>query len=334
MKKIVLLTGASGFLGSHMLRHILINTDWYVICIINNRHQNIPKRIFYSVKGIDEDFKRVSFFYHDLREKIDSKTKIPKNIDLVINCASDADVSGSIKNPTNSIKNNVEIITNLLEWVRGLNIEKFIHVSSDEVYGPTKDGQPQVEWNYPYFPSTPYSAGKAAQENICYAYWKCYDVPIVIVNSMNLIGETQPKDKFLMRIINKIEKNEEIELHCKNGIVGNRFYMHARNYSDAVLNILLMDNLFIRNENPPKFHIKSEKSINNLDLINLIGKIMGKTPKYKMIEIEKVRPGYDLTYDFDANLFSSTGWREPIKIEENLIKIVQWTLENKNYENL
>ena len=334
MSKKVLLTGASGFLGSHMLRHILINTNWDIVCIINARHKEIPKRIFYSVKGIDENFKRISFFYHDLREKIDENVKLPKDIDLIINCASDADVSNSIKFPVESIKNNILIITNLLEWSRELNIEKFIHVSSDEVYGPTKNGQPQIEWNYPYFPSTPYSAGKAAQESVCYAYWKCYNLPVVIVNSMNLIGETQPKDNFLIKIINKIQNNEEIEFHCKNGIVGSRYYMHARNYCDAVLNISLMNDLFINNNNPPKFHVKSEKNINNLYLINFIGEVLGKEPKYKFVELETVRPGYDLIYDFDASLLSSTGWKPPIDVESSIKKIVKWTLENKDYETL
>jgi dTDP-glucose 4,6-dehydratase len=332
--KRILLTGASGFLGSHMLRHILINTDWNVTCIINKHHKNVPKRIFFAARGVDDNFERINFVYHDLREKIDEHTDLPDNIDMVINCASDADVSNSIKNPSDSIKNNIGIIINLLEWARSSNVEKFIHVSSDEVYGPTKKDEPQIEWKYPYFPSTPYSAGKAAQESICYSYWKCYGTPIVIVNSMNLIGETQPKDKFLIKIIEKIEKNEEIELHCKNGVVGERFYMHARNYSDAVLNIALMENLFVNNNNPPKFHVKSKKSINNLDLINLIGDIMGKVPKYTMVELEKVRPGYDLTYDFNADLLSSIGWVEPVDIEDNIKKIVRWTLDNKDYENL
>ena len=199
--KNVLITGASGFLGSHVVRHFIVNTDWNLICLINENHDDIPIRIKLSIKGYEEQFDRIKIIKHNLYNSITQNiSEQIGEIDYVVNIASHSDVNDSIQNPIDTIKNNVLLICNILEWAKQSNIKKIIQVSTDEVYGPAKNNQSHKEWQSPLLPSTPYSASKAAQESICFAYWKTYNLPIIIVNTMNLIGETMPNNKFLIKI--------------------------------------------------------------------------------------------------------------------------------------
>jgi dTDP-glucose 4,6-dehydratase len=333
MKKI-LITGASGFLGSHVIRHLLINTDWELVCLINKNHSRIPKRIELSVKGYDESFERIKLIRHNLSEKIsEDLSKEIGSIDYVINVASHSSVNESIDNPVFSIQNNVLLMCNLLEWARKNPIKKFIQVSSDEVYGPAAEGYSHKEWISPYLPSTPYSAGKASQESICFAYWRTYGIPVVIVNTMNLIGETITKDKFFVKIINNILSKNKIQIHgSKDGKTGGRYYIHARNQADAILHILsLPAPLYGESEKPAKFHVVGDKETTNLELVEIISKSMGEVFDYEIIDIDSVRPGYGLRYSLDGEKLINTGWKPPISFEESLDRTIKWTLQNKEW---
>ena len=229
----VLLTGASGFVGSHVLRHILANTDWNVVCLVSFRHRGITDRIRMAVAGYDDDFKRTKIIKHDLTAPISPvlSHEIGK-IDYVLNVASESHVDRSIEEPVPFIENNVSLVCNMLEWARFSDIEKFVHVSTDEVYGPAPVGHAHREWMDQYFPSNPYSASKAAQESIAYSYWRTYGVPLIITNTMNIIGEMQDPEKFIPMIMKKVISGETVTIHAApTGEIGSRFYLHARNHN-------------------------------------------------------------------------------------------------------
>ena len=332
--KNVLVTGASGFLGSHIIRHFLVNTNWHIVCLVNEGHEKIPTRIRMSIKDYEDEFYRIKIVKHNLSNPItqDVSNEIGE-IDYVVNVASHSNVNDSIKNPVYSITNNVSLICNILEWSKQSKVEKFIQVSSDEVYGPAPEGYSHKEWGSPLLPSTPYSAGKAAQESICFAYWRTYNIPIVIVNTMNLIGETMPQDKFLIKIMNSIISKKKIELHgSSNGIVGGRFYIHARNQADAILHVLgLPVPLPNDSEKISKFHVVGDKETNNLELIQSISDVMHTDFEYEIVSIDSVRPGYGLRYSLDGEKLLKTGWKPPVSFEESLERTVKWTLEHPEW---
>src|SRR3546814_5568574 len=108
-------------------------------------------------------------------------------IDYIWNIASESHVDRSLTNPTAFIRNNVELIMNVLEFAREVQPKIFLHMSTDEVFGPQYDGDsPHSEWS-PSKPSNPYSASKSAQEDIAYSYWPAFGTPLVITNTMNLL---------------------------------------------------------------------------------------------------------------------------------------------------
>jgi len=337
MSKRVLLTGASGFVGSHVLRHILTNTDWYVVCPTTFTHKGLSDRIRLAVDGIDEDYSRVKVVRCDLTAPISSVTAHEfGKIDYVINVASESHVDRSIEYPANFIINNVSLICNLLDWVRIAQPEKVLHVSTDEVYGPAVGKHAHQEWIDQHLPSNPYSASKAAQEDIAFAYWRTYDVPLAITNTMNIIGESQDPEKFMPMTIKRVLAGESMTIHASaEGEIGSRFYLHARNQADGLLHVLKQHfPKYGEATQPQRFHIVGEREVNNLEMAQMIAHAVGKPLKYELVDFHSSRPGHDLRYALDGTKIADTGWKAPIPLEDSLRKTVEWTLAHPEWLNL
>jgi dTDP-glucose 4,6-dehydratase len=333
--KRVLLTGASGFVGSHVLRHLLAKTDWEVVCPVTFRHKGLPDRIKLSVNGIDDDFKRVKIVKCDLVYPISKLTSLEfGKVDYVINVASESHVDRSINYPADFIINNVSLMCNILDWVRTQNgLEKFIQVSTDEVYGPAAEGHKHKEWVDLHLPSNPYSASKSAQESIAFSYWRTYGLPIAITNTMNIIGEMQDPEKYVPMVIKKVLSGEKVSIHgTLDGKIGSRFYLHARNQADGLLHVLTQKFLkYGESERLLKYHIVGEKEINNLQLAELIASIIGKKLNYEIVDFHSSRPGHDLRYALDGEKIKVSGWTPPIPLEDSLRSTIDWTLKHPEW---
>jgi dTDP-glucose 4,6-dehydratase len=330
----VLLTGASGFVGSHTLRHFLLNTDWNIVCPVTFRHKGMQDRIALAMSGIDGAENRVKLVRCDISYPISNITKNDiGHIDYVFNIASESHVDRSIFEPGPFIINNVSLICNMLDWAKEVGVKKFIHVSTDEVYGPAAAGHDHKEWEDLYLPSNPYSASKAAQESIAFSYWRTYGMPIAITNTMNIIGEMQDPEKFVPMVIKKVLAGEEVTIHgSTDGQIGSRFYLHARNQSDALLHISSMDfKTYGESSLPLKYHVVGEKEVSNLEMAELIAEMLGKKLNYKVVDFHSARPGHDLRYGLDGTKLANTGWKHPISLEDSLSKTVDWYLNNPNW---
>lgn len=331
MKKKVLITGSAGFVGSHIVEHILKNTDWDIIGIDSFRHRGDSLR----VHGLDPE--RYQIITHDLSTPI-SKHMIHKigHVDYIINNASLSDVDESIRNPRQFCENNVNIALTMLEFCREIQPEKYIHVSTDEVYGPALNKYNHKEWET-HLPSNPYSGSKSAMVDLSISWWRTYNIPLVITETMNIIGERQDKTKFVPMLISKINHGDKVIIHGSENSIGSRFYLHARNQADGLLFLLKNHSPKLYHDSqddvckPDRFNIVGEVELNNLELALMVADIMGKSLNYDFQDFHKTRPGHDRRYALDGTKMKEYGWIPPVKFYDSLKKTIEWTLEHPEW---
>lgn len=336
-KKTLLLTGIGGSIGIHTLSQIMKNTDWDVVGIDSFRHKGWCDRIATHLEGHPQDRERVKIITHDLSAPFSelTKKKIGK-VDYIINMASLSDVEASIVEPVPFIRNNVDLVLNMLEYAREVKPEVFIQISTDEVFGPTtgkNDGY--KEWDA-LVPSNPYSASKACQEAIAISYWRSYGVPLIITNTMNNYSEMQSSSKFPVMIQKAIAKDEEITIHGNDkGEIGSRSYIHSQNFANALIFLIENTKPHLHQsgvvDKPDRYNIAGEKQLDNLELAKLIADLMGKELKYKLVNFHHTRSGHDPHYGLDDSKIKALGWKPPVSFEESLKNVVQWQMNNKQW---
>lgn len=333
--KRILLTGASGFIGSHTLQHFLENTNWEVVCICSWQHKGTPERVEQVLSKNSTWKDRVTIITHDLQAPLTTFTKKRLgDIDYIVNIASESHVDRSITDPVPFMQNNVNLIVNMLELAREIKPKVFFQISTDEVYGVAPRGVNHAEWS-PIVPSNPYSASKAAQEAICISYWRTYNVPLIITNTMNNFGEMQDSEKYIAQLIKKIQLGQGITIHGTPEDIGSRYYLHARNHADAILFILqnTVPKLYNHGENllPDRYNVVGEKELNNFEVAELVAKLMNKGFTYEFVNFHFSRSGHDQRYALDGKKLVDLGWKAPYSLEESLKKTIDWTLANSQW---
>lgn len=331
-KKTVLVTGASGFVGHHVVEHLLENTDWNVIGTYTFQHHGDPWRLKHLVDNPRLKMVRMDcaapFGY--LVDPFDNVT-----VDYVLHLAADSHVDRSITDPVPFVRNNVDLTLFTLEWARRAKPRLFVQFSTDEVYGPAPSGVLHAEWS-PIVPSNPYSASKAAQEAIAISYWRTYDVPVIITNTMNVIGERQDVEKFVPMLIHGVQNEKTVKIHADDeGTPGSRFYIHARNVADALLFIVnhysdkdvRYREGFI--DKPERFNVVGEMEMDNLTMAFKVADAVGKPLNYTLENFHSARPGHDRRYALDGAKLARLGWVPPIDINTSIRRTVEWELRNR-----
>lgn len=324
--KNILITGGCGFIGHHIVEHILKNTNWNIFILDKLSYASEGLNRLRDIKAFDEE--RVFIFSSDLCLPI-SEGILQETIDInyILHLAAETHVDNSINDPVSFAKSNVLGTTYLLDYARKLpNLKAFVYFSTDEVFGPAPEGIFYKEWDR-YNCTNPYSASKAGGEEMALAFANTYKIPLFITHTMNVFGERQNKEKFIPLCIQKILNNETITIHSNKSQTkaGSRFYIHARNVASAILFLLT------RFQQREKYNIMGEKEISNLDLAQTIADIIGKPLKYTMVDFHSSRPGHDLRYALDGTRMKELGWTPNINVKESLEKVVIWTLENKKW---
>jgi len=341
----ILLTGAGGFLaGHHFLEHVLAVTDWDIVATDSFRHRGATDRISQVLTGFPGyAHERVQVITHDLTAPFSPRQVMRAagpGLDFIIAAASESHVDRSITDPVPFVLNNTAVILNTLELARQARPRAVVVISTDEVYGPERDGVPSPEWDT-ILPSSPYAASKAAQEAVAFSYWRTYGVPVIIVNCMNLAGQRQDTEKYIPKVIRAVSRGEEVTIHGTLADIGTRHWLHCRNLADGVL--------FLLNGQPPalypahavpggpaadrpdRYNISSPDRIDNLALARMIAAAVGRPLRYQLVDAHSSRPGHDLHYGLDGTKMAALGWKPPVPFAESLETTVQWSLAHPEW---
>ena len=320
--KTILITGGSGFIGSHVVEYFLQKTNWKIIVLDRIDQSSTLKRLEHLRQYSD----RLCFIWHDLKSEINKTVR--KQIgyaDYTIHLAGSTHVDRSIIDPLSFIQDNVIGTHNWLEYCR--ECEKGIYFSTDEVFGDAPEGVVYEEWDR-YCSRNPYAATKAGAEELCLAYHNTYKTPVLITHTMNVFGERQHPEKFIPLCIKKILNGKKIQIHANKEKTksGSRFYIYAKRVAQALHFILKKG---IAGE---KYNIVGDHEITNLNLALCIGEAIGKgAVDYQLVDFHSSRPGHDLRYALSGRRLKAMGFEYQSTFINDLNQTVKWYLNNQEW---
>lgn len=327
-----IITGAAGFVGSNVLRYMLQHADYEFIAIDSFKHKGDSLRL--QQLGYAD---RVKVYTHDLTTPFsDEAIKSFGDVDAILNIASESHVDRSITDPVPFVENNVKLALTMGELSRALKPRVFLQMNTDEVFGPALNGQFHTEWDI-HKPSNPYAASKCAQADILFSYWRCYGVPLIKTQTMNIFGPMQDKEKFIPMLISRIYNNEKVTIHGTEGDIGSRMYLHVDNLADAWTYLLLnkAPTLYIDNhhldQRPDSYNITGLEEIDNLDLAKMVADIMGRELNFELLDFHSARAGHDRRYALNGDKIKGLGWSHPYTLKESLENTINWTLKDGSW---
>lgn len=316
----ILVTGGYGFIGGNFIRFLRDNfPECYIV--------NIDKDGYASNKDYikdlcNEDIKlnlKDSLYLENvfLKHTVDSSD----SFDYIFHFAAESHVDNSISGPTEFVESNVLGTQNLLECYRRISPSaRFIHISTDEVYGHLGWNDAPFTEETPLAPRSPYSASKASSDLLCLSYIETYGLDITVTRCCNNFGPNQYKEKFIPTIINALKDGKKIPVYGEGANI--REWIHVHDHTLAVWSIAT-------NGKPGVYNIGSGIEMTNLELVDILCKIFEKDMDH-CVKFVRDRPGHDFRYAIDNSKLRKELCWDPLynDIEKELREYVEYFLNN------
>jgi len=321
MKKIIV-TGGLGFIGSNLIE-LLLKKKYFVINVDKATYSSN----FYNTREYITN-KNYKFIKIDIANKNLKKIIFKYKPACIFNLAAETHVDRSIDKPDDFIKSNIVGVYNLLECFREFSKKhktKLVHISTDEVYGDILKGRSSE--TYPYKPSSPYAASKAASDHLVYSYVRTFKIPAVVTNCSNNYGPKQHPEKLIPKLIYNIANNLPLPIYGKG--TNSREWIYVKDHCEALLKV------YLKGKIGEFYNIGSNKNLNNLDVTK---KLLDKSKKFikigKKVKINFVndRPGHDIRYALNSyKIKSQLKWKPKTTFDKGITQTIKWYFDNKTY---
>ena len=306
----IFVTGGAGFIGSNFLHQAVESFSEKIICIDNLSYASD----YENIKDLPIEFCNLNIIDEHYGDYIFKKYK-PKTI---FHFAAESHVDNSIKDCSKFISSNINGTVNLLNLSVKYGIERFHHISTDEVYGSLDYEDPPFTETTPYDPQNPYSASKAASDHFVMSYHNTYELPVMITNCSNNYGPRQHIEKLIPKTISNILSNKKIPVYGKGENI--RDWIYVEDHCRGILDV------FHGGKIGEKYNIGGECELRNIDLVKMIIKLMDASED--LIEFVDDRPGHDLRYAIDnAKIKNTLSFKPHYTIEEGLKKTIEWYIK-------
>ena len=309
----VLVTGGAGFIGSNFVRYALqAHPDWHVT--------NLDKLTYAGRKENLHDVMdnpRHTFVHGDI---LDAAVAGPlvEAADYVVHFAAETHVDRSIMSAGDFIKTDVEGSFVLLEAARrNPGLQRFIQISTDEVYGSVPEGS-STETDE-LRPRNPYAASKAGADRLAYSYWATHDVPVIVTRASNNYGPYQFPEKILPLFVTNLTDDIQVPLYGDGGNI--RDWLHVLDHCRA------LDLLLHTGTNGEVYNIGGGNEVKNIDLTHAVLKLMGKGTD--LIKPVADRKGHDRRYSLGTKKLEGMGWTPQVPFEQGLSETVAWYQANE-----
>lgn len=312
----MLVTGGCGFIGSNFIRYILKKyPDYKIVNLDALTYAGNPKNLLEI-----ENSKRYSFIHGSIENKEHVMNAVCE-VDCIVNFAAETHVDRSIANARHFLMTNVIGTCNLLEVAMEKSIKKFVHISTDEVYGSLGENGKFTE-ETSLSPNSPYSASKASADLLIRAFHETYGFRVVIVRPSNNYGYYQYPEKFIPLVITNLLLDKPVPI-----------YGNGKNIRDWLFiedNCSAIDYIIHNGHMGETYNIGGNCEVENIELAKMIIKIMGKSDNY--IHFVKDRPGHDYRYALDSSKIEREhGWIPSVKIEDGILRTIQWYKDNERW---
>ncbi|OPY28782.1 MAG: dTDP-glucose 4,6 dehydratase [Methanobacterium sp. PtaU1.Bin242] len=306
----MLITGGAGFIGSNFVHYIHDNYDYQIVILDKLTYAG-------NKDNLKDILDEIQFIKGDIGSQEDVKTAM-KDCDVVVNFAAETHVDRSIEDPSIFVKTDVLGTYNLLEQVRKYDVEKYLQISTDEVYGSIENGSFSELSNLD--PSSPYSASKAGGDMLVRAYYKTYDLPVLITRSSNNYGPYQYPEKLIPLFILNAMKNKPLPVYGDG--------QNVRDWIYVLDNCKGIDTILNKGKIGEVYNIGGGNEKTNLEITHLILDILEKPES--LIKFVDDRLGHDRRYSLDSHKTQELGWKPNWSFEDGLRETVGWYKENKD----
>jgi dTDP-glucose 4,6-dehydratase len=314
MKKKILVTGGAGFIGSNFIRYIL---NKYPDCRIVNLDKLTYSGNPGNLKDIEKD-PRYEFIKGDICDAA-IVDKAIRGCGTVVHFAAESHVDRSISDASEFIQTNIFGTYVLLEAARNNKLSLFCHISTDETYGSRDEGF--FNETDTLKPSSPYSASKAAADQLAHSYYVTYNLPIVIVRSANNFGCYQFPEKIIPLFITNALEGKKLPVYGDG--------QNVRDWIYVLDNCAAIDFIVHKGKIGEIYNVAGNNETKNIDLTRLILKIMEKSAE--LVEFVKDRPGHDRRYALDSSKMENLGWKPQYNFEQALRKTIEWYCNNRQW---
>ena len=305
----LVITGAAGFIGSNLLQNLIdiYDSEIVVIDYLTDASDvdNVPE--FVNLYPVDiADRYTVDEIFHKHRPE------------YVFHLAAESHVDNSIEDCIPFVETNVIGTINLMNAALENDVKKFMHISTDEVYGALGEHDPSFTENTPYDPQNPYSASKASSDHFVKAYVNTHNLPAVITNCSNNFGPRQSSEKFIPKAITNLLRGQKVVVYGEGKEI--RDWLYVQDHCEALIEV------WKKGEIGENYNIGGGTELNNLAVVSKILTYMKKD--YSDIEFVKNRPGHDFRYSIDCQkIEKDLGWKSRFNFDRALIETIEW------YEN-
>jgi dTDP-glucose 4,6-dehydratase len=314
--KRVLVTGGAGFIPSNFIRHLLAKTPYEVVSLDALTYAGNPENLADVMAH-----ERLSFVHGDIRDQRLVR-EVVAEVDVIVNAAAESHVEKSIaEGGSEFVTTNVEGTQILLDAIRATPVERFILISSSEVYG-TAERDPMDE-EHPLNPRSPYAGTKAGADRLAYSYWATYDLPIVIVRPFNNYGPRQHPEKVIPRFITQALRDEPVTIHGDGRAT--RDWLYVDDDAEAIEAIIEAP---IERVSGEVLNVATGLDISVLDIAELVLSLLGK-PASLRVHVDE-RPGQVRRHIGSTDKIAELcDWRARTSFEEGLARTVAWYRDNE-----
>lgn len=316
----ILVTGGAGFIGSNFIKYALYHFDYNIVNFDKLTYAGNLENL------IDIEYNdRYKFIKGDICQKDEVEKAVRENrIDTIVNFAAESHVDRSILGAKEFINTNVMGTHVLLEVMKENKLEKYLQVSTDEVYGSLPEDRKEIKFTEqtPITGNSPYAASKASADLLCNAFYHTFDLPILVTRCSNNYGPYQFPEKLIPLMIAKALEGEKLPVYGDGKNI--RDWVYVVDHCSALVDVLQ------KGRKGEVYNVGGNNEWYNIDVVKLILKLLDKSEE--QIQYVKDRPGHDRRYAIDSSkIMNELGWKPKFNFEKGIENTIKWYIQNMDW---